>query len=81
MPRLAAIFAACAAAAVAHAAPAARHISEAVDLPTIVTVPELRVPRPGYAALAAMPSAGSVGLSHSFTGITDVGFVDFKCVA
>lgn len=54
----------------------AAHISEVDGVPTIVTVPELRVRRPGFHKLP--PGNGTYfGLSHSFVGTTDVGFVDY----
>ena len=54
----------------------AAHISEVDGVPTIITVPELRVRRPGFDKL---PPGNTTyfGLSHSFVGTTDVGFVDY----
>jgi len=55
-----------------------RHLLEVDDAPTILTVPELRVPRPGFATLQTLPELAHVGLEHNFTGLTDVGFVEYS---
>lgn len=57
------------------------HISEHTDAPTIHTVPEMAIRRPGFANLAKDSTVDpAVGLSHSFLGVTDVGFIDYSCV-
>ncbi len=56
----------------------ALHIKDAVDMPNILTVPELQVPRPGNRRLAQLPAGHLHGLHHTFMGTTDVGFVEFK---
>ena len=55
----------------------ALHILELVDIPTIITVPEIRIQRPGFANIPNT-STVHVGLTHSFLGLTDVGFIDYK---